>query len=99
MFKHPDDLTRESLKINSPLRLFQIYKKLKYVSLKIDSYFQVYEEIFTKYVNKEIVFVEIGVLGGGSLQMLFSRILESPMGSLYLFASFYHAHLCRFVMK
>ncbi len=69
MFKQPDDLARESLKINSSLRLFQIYKKLKYVSLKIDSYFQVYEEIFTKYVNKEIVFVEVGVLGGGSMQM------------------------------
>ena len=69
MFKQPDDLARESLKINSSLRLFQIYKKLKYVSLKIDSYFQVYEEIFSKYVNKEIVFVEVGGLGGGSLQM------------------------------
>ena len=45
MFKQPDNLSRESLKINSSLRLFQIYKKLKYV-LKIDTYFQVYEEIF-----------------------------------------------------
>ena len=69
MFKQPDDLARESLKINSSLRLFQIYKKLKYVSLKIDTYFQVYEEIFSKYVDKEIIFVEVGVLGGGSLQM------------------------------
>ena len=69
MFKQPDNLSRESLKINSSLRLFQIYKKLKYVSLKIDTYFQVYEEIFEKYVDKEIIFVEVGVLGGGSLQM------------------------------
>ena len=69
MFKQPDNLSRESLKINSSLRLFQIYKKLKYVSLKIDTYFQVYEEIFSKYVDKEIIFVEVGVLGGGSLQM------------------------------
>jgi hypothetical protein len=69
MFKKPDNLPHESLEINSKLKLFQIYKNLKYTSLKIDSYFQVYEEIFSRYVGKKITFVEVGILGGGSLQM------------------------------
>ena len=49
--------------------MFQIYKNLKHVSLKCDTYFQTYEELFKNYVGSEIVFVEIGVLHGGSLFM------------------------------
>lgn len=48
-------------------KLFIIYKKVKNPSIKHDSYFQVYEEIFNKYIGKELTFVEIGVLNGGSL--------------------------------
>jgi len=66
---NPKDLPLSSLEINSNLKLFQIYKNLKHVSLKNDTYFQVYEEIFSKYVGKEITFVEVGVLHGGSLFM------------------------------
>ena len=66
---NPKDLSKESLEINSNLKLFQIYKKLKRVSLKCDTYFQVYEELFSKYVGKKITFVEVGVLQGGSLFM------------------------------
>ena len=69
MYKNPKDLSKESLNLNSKLRLFQIYKKIDHVSLKSDTYFQVYEELFGKYVGKEITFVEIGVLHGGSLLM------------------------------
>ena len=65
----PKDLSKKSLDLNSNLRLFQIYKNLKHVSLKYDTYFQTYEEIFSKYVEKEITFVEVGVLHGGSLFM------------------------------
>ena len=65
----PKDLSKKSLELNSNLRLFQIYKNLKHVSLKYDTYFQTYEEIFSKYVEKEITFVEVGVLHGGSLFM------------------------------
>lgn len=50
-------------------RLFDIYKSVKYLSIKHDSYFQVYEELFAKYVGKEITFIEVGVLNGGSLSM------------------------------
>jgi len=66
---NPKDLSKESLEINSKLRLFQIYKNLKHVSLKCDTYFSAYEEMFSRYVEKEITFVEVGVLHGGSLFM------------------------------
>ena len=69
MYLNPDELSKESLELNSKLRLFQIYKKLKHVSLKNDTYFQVYEDVFNKYVDKKITLVEIGVLNGGSLYM------------------------------
>jgi hypothetical protein len=41
----------------------------KYLSIKHSSYFQVYEDLLLKYVDKKIIFVEIGVLNGGSLFM------------------------------
>jgi cephalosporin hydroxylase len=43
--------------------------KSPYRSIKHSTYFQAYEELFSKYRGKPIVFVEIGVLGGGSLFM------------------------------
>jgi len=65
----PKDLSKKSLDLNSDLKLFKIYKNLNYVSLKCDTYFQTYEEIFNRYVGEEITFVEVGVLHGGSLFM------------------------------
>ena len=38
-------------------------------SFKHTTYFATYDAIFTKYINKKIIFVEVGVLGGGSLFM------------------------------
>ncbi len=69
MATNPKNLSKESLDLNSNSRLFKIYKDLKYESLKCNTYFQAYEDLFNKYVEKEIVFVEIGVLHGGSLFM------------------------------
>jgi len=69
MYKNPENISKKNLELISKLKIFQIYKNLKYPSLKIDSYFQVYEEIFKSYVGKKITFVEVGVLGGGSLFM------------------------------
>ena len=40
-----------------------------YRSEKHSSYFHAYEKLFSKYVNKKITFVEVGVLNGGSLFM------------------------------
>ena len=39
----------------------------EYFSIKHEKYFTVYEKILSKYRDKEIIFVEIGVKDGGSL--------------------------------
>jgi hypothetical protein len=49
--------------------IYEHYKNPKYLSIKHSSYFQVYEELLSKYRNKPIIFVEVGVLNGGSLLM------------------------------
>jgi 23S rRNA U2552 (ribose-2'-O)-methylase RlmE/FtsJ len=54
---------------NKSLSLFKSYHKSKFRSLKHDNYFHVYEDLFKKYKNKKIVFIEIGVANGGSLFM------------------------------
>jgi len=51
------------------LRSFRSYLNSRYLSIKHNSYFQVYEELLEKYIGKPITFVEIGVLDGGSLFM------------------------------
>ena len=48
---------------------YKAFIKSPYKSIKHSSYFEVYDELFSKYRNKEITFVEIGVLNGGSLFM------------------------------
>ena len=50
-------------------KLIDLFNESKYYSLKYKNYFSIYEKLFEKYRNKEITFVEIGVLSGGSLQM------------------------------
>lgn len=49
--------------------IYKSYKNSPYLSIKQSSYFQVYSELFEKYREKNITFVEIGVLNGGSLFM------------------------------
>lgn len=48
---------------------FSAYKKSPYRSIKHNTYFSVYDHLFSKFRNKKIVFIEIGVLAGGSLFM------------------------------
>ena len=48
---------------------YKAFLKSPFKSIKHSTYFDVYDELFTKYRNKNITFVEIGVLGGGSLFM------------------------------
>ena len=43
--------------------------KSKYLSNKHLNYFDVYDDLLKKYVDQEIVFVEVGILNGGSLFM------------------------------
>lgn len=52
---------------NSPS--YQSYLKSPYKSVKHSTYFETYDELFSRYRDKDITFVEIGVLGGGSLFM------------------------------
>lgn len=51
------------------LDVYASYRKSKYLSVKGSSYFQVYEELFSRFRNQQITFVEIGVHHGGSLFM------------------------------
>lgn len=48
---------------------YHSYIKSPYRSTKYTTYFQVYDEIFSRFRGKKITFVEIGVLDGGSLFM------------------------------
>ncbi len=45
------------------------FKNSPYRSIKHSTYFKSYDHFFSSYQDKEITFVEIGVLGGGSLFM------------------------------
>lgn len=49
--------------------LREIFLATKYLSVKHESYFQVYEEVLAKFVGRPVTFVEVGVYNGGSLFM------------------------------
>ena len=49
--------------------LYKSYLKSPYRSVKHSTYFKSYEHFFERYRGKEITFIEVGVLGGGSLFM------------------------------
>jgi hypothetical protein len=49
--------------------LYKLFYKSKNFSTKWTGYFPIYDEIFKKYINKNITFVEVGVANGGSLFM------------------------------
>lgn len=51
------------------LPIYKFFNNSKKYSIKWNSYFQVYEKIFSSYRNKKIKFVEVGVANGGSLFM------------------------------
>ena len=50
-------------------KVYKSYLKSPYKSIKHSTYFKSYEHFFEKYRGKELTFIEIGVLGGGSLFM------------------------------
>lgn len=51
------------------LPIYNSFIKSPYKSIKHSSYFEVYEKLLQGYQNKKLVFIEIGVLNGGSLFM------------------------------
>jgi len=50
-------------------KLFKSFRTAPKYSIKWNNYFEIYENIFKKFVNKKITFVEIGIGDGGSLFM------------------------------
>lgn len=67
MYKDHAPLDREAqLEKNE---IYKHYKNSKYFSQKHASYFQVYEELLSKYRNRKFTFVEVGIFDGGSLFM------------------------------
>ena len=69
MYKKPDEIEKNRLDILKKSKTFNSFVLSNLQSLKVESYFHVYDEIFDKFINKKITFVEIGVLNGGSLKM------------------------------
>ena len=47
----------------------ELFKNSKNLTSKWSNYFKVYEDLFRKYKNKDITFVEIGIQNGGSLDI------------------------------
>ena len=50
-------------------KLIKSFKTAPKYSIKWSNYFEIYENLFKKFVNKKITFVEIGIGNGGSLFM------------------------------
>jgi hypothetical protein len=50
-------------------KLRGLFFESKLYSIKWSNYFNIYETLFSPYVGKQITFVEVGVLNGGSLLM------------------------------
>ena len=48
---------------------FELFKKSPVKSIKHTTYFSVYDNLFNKFKDKKIVFIEVGVFQGGSLFM------------------------------
>lgn len=51
------------------MKIIEAFRQSPKRCMKHSSYFAVYDDLFRKYKGKEIVFVEVGVLNGGSLFM------------------------------
>jgi hypothetical protein len=56
-------------KIIKKFNAFEAFKASPQPSIKHTTYFDVYDKIFSSYQNRDITFVEVGVLNGGSLFM------------------------------
>lgn len=48
---------------------FEAFKKANNYIIKTKNYFEIYDQLFNSYINKKIIFVEIGIFKGGSLEM------------------------------
>src|SRR6056300_254239 len=55
--------------MSSDKKLIDLFYESENRSIKWKKYFPVYENLFNSYKNKNITFVEIGILDGGSLEI------------------------------
>ncbi len=55
--------------MNNKIKLIDLFFEAKKSSIKWEKYFSIYEKLFESYRNKNITFIEIGVLDGGSLEI------------------------------
>jgi len=55
--------------MNNLQELIKCWENSPFPSTKISTYFSAYAELFAEYRNSECVFIETGILGGGSLFM------------------------------
>jgi hypothetical protein len=46
----------------------ELFRQSRRPTVKLDSYFAVYDQLFAPYAGKDITFVEVGISGGGSLE-------------------------------
>tara|TARA_B110000902_G_C14220835_1_gene555087 strand:+ start:12 stop:857 length:846 start_codon:yes stop_codon:yes gene_type:complete len=51
------------------MKIIKSFRSSPKYSIKWDNYFNIYDNIFKKFVNKKITFVEVGIGNGGSLFM------------------------------
>lgn len=51
-----------------PSEIQELFKQSRRPTTKHEHYFPIYDELFTPYKGRDITFVEIGILGGGSLE-------------------------------
>lgn len=59
----------EFIGLKKNTRIEEIWQKSPYSSIKLSSYFNVYDDLLSKFRGSAITFVEIGVFNGGSLFM------------------------------
>ena len=50
-------------------KIIKNFKSSPRYTIKWDNYFDIYQQLFQKFINKKITFVEVGVGNGGSLFM------------------------------
>ena len=50
-------------------RIIKFFKSSPKYSIKWSNYFDIYDNLFKKFINKKITFVEVGIGNGGSLFM------------------------------
>lgn len=67
--KNISELDIKSKEINENSETFKLFSESPIFSHKWESYFNVYDKIFSPYKNKKITFVEVGVSAGGSLSI------------------------------